>query len=166
MGEADWRDGKCTESGGVSELAQVSWDQDPSLDVQDKSEGPGLGLEELTGRQAQPHPGSSEEGKGLMEWGWSPMQCGPVSGPLVVLLVFTPPRPVRSQMPVPLTLGYLLQQRRECSLKFNCEDGRLCRNHAFHRKSGKLSRWQVYSILFEVCCDAVQRGSRSHLSLY
>lgn len=28
----------------------------PSLDVQDKSEGPELGLEELTGRQAQPHP--------------------------------------------------------------------------------------------------------------
>ena len=36
----------------------------PSLDVGDKSEGPGLGLEELTGRQGSAPPESSEEGEG------------------------------------------------------------------------------------------------------
>lgn len=36
----------------------------PSLDGQDKSEGPGLGLEELTGRQGSAPPESTEEGEG------------------------------------------------------------------------------------------------------
>lgn len=69
----------------------------PHLDGQDKSEGPGLGLEGLTGRQGSAPPKSSEEGEG-------PHGVGRVSVGLRLtacsLLVFTP-RPVRSQVPVP-----------------------------------------------------------------
>lgn len=68
----------------------------PSLDVQDKSEGPGLGLKSSQGDRAQPHL----RAVGGREGPWSGVsQCGPVSE-LLFLLVFTL-RPVRSQMPVP-----------------------------------------------------------------
>lgn len=89
------REGRYTESGGTQNrssglLGPVA----PSLNGQDKSQGPQLGLEGLTRRQVSAPPKSSEEGEVCKR----ASQCGPDLGSCSLLDLT--PKPVRSQVSV------------------------------------------------------------------